>query len=399
MKKILFPTILIFICFTTCLSIQEKFHVDNALNYCYKQTLQSLEMLKSINGGCIDYNKMPRCITSGQYSWKCVDVKDDWCAGFWPGILWYNYEYTKDSLLKKEAQKFTSSLRFLSKQKAYDHDLGFLIHCSYGNGYRLTKDPSYKQILLDTADSLATLFNPKVGTILSWPRNIKSYGGHNTIIDNMMNLELLLWASKNGGHAKLKQIAISHADTTMKYHFRNDYTSFHVVVYDSITGKCIKRLTHQGYSDDSMWSRGQAWAIYGYTMMFRETNDYKYLQFAKNILNAYIKRLPKDNIPYWDFNAPQTPQKPRDASAAAIVASALLDLYSFSGERKYYDIAYQTLVSLSSKEYQSRNKACSFLLHSTGHYPNGTEIDSSIIYADYYYIEALIKLKKIGVKI
>lgn len=399
MKKILFPTILIFICFTTCLSIQEKFHVDNALNYCYKQTLQSLEMLKSINGGCIDYNKMPRCITSGQYSWKCVDVKDDWCAGFWPGILWYNYEYTKDSLLKKEAQKFTSSLRFLSKQKAYDHDLGFLIHCSYGNGYRLTKDPSYKQILLDTADSLATLFNPKVGTILSWPRNIKSYGGHNTIIDNMMNLELLLWASKNGGHAKLKQIAISHADTTMKYHFRNDYTSFHVVVYDSITGKCIKRLTHQGYSDDSMWSRGQAWAIYGYTMMFRETNDYKYLQFAKNILNAYIKRLPKDNIPYWDFNAPQTPQKPRDASAAAIVASALLDLYSFSGERKYYDIAYQTLVSLSSKEYQSRDKACSFLLHSTGHYPNGTEIDSSIIYADYYYIEALIKLKKIGVKI
>ena len=148
-----------------------------------------------------------------------------------------------------------------------------------------------------------------------------------------------------------------------------------------------------------MRSRGQAWAIYGYTMMFRETNDYKYLQFAKNILNAYIKRLPKDNIPYWDFNAPQTPQKPRDASAAAIVASALLDLYSFSGERKYYDIAYQTLVSLSSKEYQSRNKACSFLLHSTGHYPNGTEIDSSIIYADYYYIEALIKLKKIGVKI
>ena len=394
MKKILI--ILLSICFVACASMRDEFHVDDALNYCYKQMLLTLEELQSANGGYLDYNKIPRCILNGQRFWRCVDVKKDWCSGFWPGILWYGYEYTKDTLLKKEAQRFTSSLYFLSKQKAYDHDLGFLMYCSYGNGYRLTKDPSYKQILLDAADSLAALFDPKVGTILSWPRNIKLYGGHNTIIDNMMNLELLLWASKNGGSKELKRIAISHADTTMKYHFRDDFTSFHVLVYDSISGKCIKKVTHQGYSDNSMWARGQAWAIYGYTMMFRETNDYKYLQFAEKISDAYIKRLPKDYIPYWDFNVPQTLHTPRDASAAAIVASALLDLYKYSKKETYYNIAFSTLVSLSSKKYQSRGNNNSFLMHSTGHWTNGTEINASIIYADYYYIEALLKLKRMS---
>lgn len=133
-------------------------------------------------------------------------------------MLWYDYEYSGDKRIKEEAEKFTASLEFLSKTPAFDHDLGFLIFCSYGNGYRLTQNPAYKQVILDTADTLATLFKPQVGTMLSWPRNVELFGGHNTIMDNMINLEMLFWAAKNGGNPYLADIAISHADKTMKYH-------------------------------------------------------------------------------------------------------------------------------------------------------------------------------------
>lgn len=200
---------------------------------------------------------------------------------FWPGILWYDYEYTQDPKIKEEAEKFTASLKFLSEIPAYDHDLGFLVFCSYGNGYRLTGNPEYKQVIINTADSLSALFNPRVGTMLSWPRNVKMFGGHNTIMDNMINLEMLFWAAKNGGNPYLFDIAVAHADKTMKYHFRPDYTSYHVAVYDTLTGEFIKGVTHQGYSDDSMWARGQAWAIYGYTVVYRETKDVRYLDFVQ----------------------------------------------------------------------------------------------------------------------
>lgn len=173
--------------------------------------------------------------------------------------------------------------------------------CSYGNGYRLTHNPTYRDVIIATADSLATLYNPKVGTILSWPRNIEMLGGHNTIMDNMINLEMLFWAARNGGDRRLFDVAVSHADKTMENQFRPDYTSYHVAVYDTLTGNCIKKCTHQGYADESMWARGQAWAIYGYTVVFRETGDPKYLEFAEKLVDVYLKNLPEDYVPYWDL--------------------------------------------------------------------------------------------------
>ena len=218
-------------------------------------------------------------------------------------------------------------------------------------------------------------------------------------MDNMINLELLFWASKNGGDKKLYDMAVSHAATTMKNQFRPDYTSCHIVLYDTATGKKVKGITHQGYSDASMWARGQSWAIYGFTMVYRETKDKRFLDFVQRVTDVYLKKLPADLIPYWDFDAPDIPNAPKDASAAAITASALLELSTFVKDKTkakiYRNKAEQMLVSLSSNQYQGRNSNNAFLLHSTGHKPNGSEIDASIIYADYYYIEALLRLKKL----
>lgn len=371
---------------------------DKALDYCDAQVHRTLEELKREDGS-MDYTMMPRNIMDSLDAWHCRKVtKDEWCSGFWPGILWYDYEYTGDEKIKGEAEKFTASLKFLSETPAFDHDLGFLVFCSYGNGYRLTQNPEYKQVILDTADSLATLFSPRVGTILSWPRNVGMFGGHNTIMDNLINLEMLFWAAKNGGNPYLADIAISHADKTMKHQFRPDYTSYHVAVYDTLTGDFIRGCTHQGYADSSMWARGQAWGIYGYTTIYRETKDPRYLEFVQKVTDVYLQNLPEDYVPYWDFNDPAIPDAPRDASAAAVVASALLELSTYLPMEKamtYKDAALKMLTSLSSDKYRSGKSKPSFLLHSTGHWPAGSEIDASIIYADYYYMEALLRLKKL----
>ena len=368
---------------------KNSFNIKKQLEYCAAQASKTLIVIP-------DDGTSPRTVPNGSKEWKFVDYKD-WTSGFWPGELWYLYEATGDKKWEKEADKFSQFLKPLSVSKANDHDLGFQIFNSFGNGYRLTKNETYKDIILKSADTLATLFNPKVGTILSWPHH--KYEGHNTIIDNMMNLELLFWASKNVGNKKLYDIAVKHAETTMNNHFRPDYSSYHVIIYNNETGEKIKGITAQGYSDDSMWARGQAWAIYGFTMVYRETKDTKFLDFAHKLARVYLDRLTtEDLIPYWDFNAPGIPNEPRDASAAAIVSSALIELSSYTKEAKlkneYLTKSKKMIVSLSD-HYQSHNVNSAFLLHSTGHKPAGSEIDCSINYADYYYLEALLRLQKL----
>lgn len=383
-----------------CTQSAPTFDVDEALAYCDNQVHRTLAELTN-ESGQRDYTLMPRNVADTATVWHCRKAtKEEWCAGFWPGILWYDYEATGDSLIRQEAERYTASLEFLSHSPAYDHDLGFLVFCSYGNGYRLTQNPAYRQVILDTADTLATLFNPRVGTILSWPREVATFGGHNTIMDNMINLEMLFWAARNGGRKELADIAIAHADRTMQCHFRPDYTSYHVAVYDTLTGDFLRGCTHQGYRDGSMWARGQAWAIYGFTVVYRETRDPRYLEFVQRVTDAYLERLPADYVPYWDFSAPGIPHAPRDASAAAVVASALLELCGYLPVEKgqvYLQAAERMLTSLSSDEYRCGQRKPAFLLHSTGHWPAHSEIDASIIYADYYYIEALLRWKKLSV--
>lgn len=384
--------------FVACQSKDDTAFVDDALKYCATQTERTLLELKG--DSTPDYTMMPRNVLQGENKWNLRKAaREEWTSGFWSGVLWYDYEATGDPVIKQQAEHYTESLKFLSESSAFDHDLGFLVYLSYGNAYRLTSNPAYKSVLLRTADTLATLFNPTVGTILSWPREVSLNGWpHNTIIDNMINLELLFWAAKHGENKNLYDIAVSHADVTMKHHFKSDLSCYHVAVYDTIDGHFIQGLTHQGYSDESMWARGQGWAIYGYTVCYRETKDMKYLNFAQQLADAYLVGLPTDMVPYWDFNDPAIPNAPRDASAAAVAASGLLEMSTYlknGKSAKYRTAAIQMLKSLSSEKYQSRDQNPSFLLHSTGHKPAGSEIDASIIYADYYYIEALVRLNKL----
>lgn len=394
MRKLLYLIVVLMI--LSCKANSEMTFVTQSLDYCASQVNKSLEQLEADSS--FDYLMMPRNVEANQSKWNLRKaLAEEWTSGFWPGVLWYDYEYTKDPEIKLAAEKYTESLKIISEQAAFDHDLGFLMFCSYGNAYRLTNNPEYKRILLRTADTLATLYNPKVGTILSWPREVEnSNWPHNTIIDNMINLELLFWAAKNGENKALYDIAVSHTDQTMLNHFKSDYSCYHVAVYDTVDGAFIKGVTHQGFADNSMWARGQAWAIYGFTLCYRETKDVKYLDFVQKLTDAYLERLPADMIPYWDFDDPEIPNSPKDASAAAVVASALIELsgYLKNGKSKqYYDAAVLMLENLSSENYISADNNPSFLLHSTGHKPAGSEIDASIVYADYYYIEALLRLR------
>lgn len=380
--------------------------VDKQLQYCHKQVKRALTELQQKDGS-YDYTMEPRNILKGdkQKGWNCRKVTpEEWCDGFWPGILWMDYQNTKDEAVRKAAEGYTESLKGIAYRPCYDHDIGFLMFCSYGKGYEVNHSQAYKNVILASADSLATLFNPIVGTILSWPREVKPRNWpHNTIMDNMMNLDMMFWAAKNGGNKLLYDLAVTHAKTTMQNHFRPDGSCYHVAVYDTISGDFVKGVTHQGYSDDSMWSRGQSWAIYGYTMVYRYTRNKMFLDFAQKVTDIYIKRLKEtsdDFIPLWDMDDSRgTMGAPKDVSAACVVADALLELQQYVGGEKgeeYKQFALQTLVQLSTSKYQSGKKNVAFLMHSTGHHPAGSEIDASIIYADYYYLEALNRVKNIS---
>lgn len=380
--------------------------VDKQLQYCHKQVKRALTELQQKDGS-FDYTMEPRNILKGdkQKGWNCRKATpEEWCDGFWPGILWMDYQNTKDEAVRKAAEGYTESLKGIAYRPCYDHDIGFLMFCSYGKGYEVNHSQEYKNVILASADSLATLFNPIVGTILSWPREVKPRNWpHNTIMDNMMNLDMMFWAVQNGGNKLLYDLAVTHAKTTMQNHFRPDGSCYHVAVYDTINGNLIKGVTHQGYADNSMWARGQSWAIYGYTMVYRYTHNKMFLDFAQKVTDIYIKRLKEtsdDLIPLWDMDDPRGAKgAPKDASAACVVADALLELQQYVGGEKskeYKQFALQSLAQLSTDRYQSGKKNVAFLMHSTGHHPAGSEIDASIIYADYYYLEALNRAKNIS---
>ena len=323
----------------------------------------------------------------------------NWTAGFYTGTMLYLYENTKDKLLYNEALK---KIKLMDKEQYNKgtHDLGFMMFCSYGNLNRITPGDENKKIIINSARSLATRFNPTVGCIRSWGKSDDNKE-FRVIIDNMMNLELLFWAARETGDQSLYNIAVTHATTTMKNHFRDDNSSYHVVVYNPQTGGVIKKETAQGAADESAWARGQSWGLYGYTLMYRETKDKKYLDHAQRIAEFILNNpnLPSDKIPYWDFNAPGIPNTYRDASASAIMASALIELAGYSKKdlsKKYISAAETILRTLSSPQYKAKvGENGGFILkHSVAHFPKKVEVDYPLPYADYYYAEAMLRYKK-----
>ncbi|QEC52598.1 glycosyl hydrolase family 88 [Anseongella ginsenosidimutans] len=340
-------------------------------------------------------DRLPKSYTAAQDE-LVTSGSGSWTSGFYPGTLLLLYEFSKDESLLEEAKK---KLAIIEKEKNNrgTHDLGFMLYCSFGNALRLTGDTAYKKVLLTGAGSLSSRFDPEVGCIKSWDHNGDKWK-FPVIIDNMMNLEFLSWASRESGNPEYLDIALNHANTTIENHFRPDNSSWHVVDYDPETGEVRGKQTHQGAADESAWARGQAWGLYGYTMMYRETEKKPYLDQAKKIAAFMLKHpnLPEDGIPYWDFDAPGIPDTYRDASAGAIMASALLELNHITGDREYLAAAEKMIRSLSGEKYKAPvgENGGFILLHSVGHLPGNSEVDVPLSYADYYYIEALMRYKK-----
>lgn len=343
--------------------------------------------LKDLANRCAESGKLPRSI--GKNNKVRLENKYDWTSGFFPGTLWYQYELTGDPYFREQAEYYTSLLRDVKDFKE-THDLGFMMYCSYGNQNRIAPNDTIAPLLISTADNLIARFNPEIKAIRSWDFGDWNYP---VIIDNMMNLELLFWASDYSGNPKYKDIAITHANTTLQHHFREDMSSYHVISYND-DGTVESKGTFQGYADDSDWARGQAWALYGYVVSYRATKDPVYLKAAQDIaeLIMYEETMPTDQIPYWDFDAIDIPNAPRDVSAASITASALLELSTQVEEGSvYFNQAELILKNLSKPPYLAEvGTNHGFLLkHATGHLPANSEIDTSLNYADYYYIEAI----------
>ncbi|TDG36294.1 glucuronyl hydrolase [Pedobacter changchengzhani] len=321
----------------------------------------------------------------------------DWVSGFYPGSLLFLYKETGEQKLLTEARRIMVPL---SKEQFNNtnHDVGFMLYDSFGNALKIDPKAGDKEVLINAAKSLSSRFSEKVGSIKSW--DSKNPDDFLVIIDNMMNLELLFWATKETGDSSYYKIAVAHANTAMKNHFRPDYSSYHVVNYNPKTGEVVQKRTAQGYSDSSAWARGQAWGLYGYTMVYRETKDKKYLDQANHIAEFMLNNpnMPKDYIPYWDFNAPNIPNAYRDASAAAVMASGLLELYKYNTgakAKKYYTVAETVIKNLSSPTYKAEigTNGGFILKHSVGHFPGNGQVDVPLTYADYYFIEAMMRYK------
>jgi unsaturated chondroitin disaccharide hydrolase len=344
----------------------------------------------------IPADQMPQSFVTTENKWISREITW-WCSGFYSGSLWLIYEQTGDTAILNEAER---ALKVIEPNQYYtgNHDLGFMVYCSYGNAYRITKNEVYKPIIFNAAQSLSTRYRPIIESIQSWDsgKNFKCP----VIIDNMMNLELLCWVTQQGGDAKYREIAVRHSNSTIKNHFRPDNSSYHVLDYSLSTGQLIGKRTWQGYADSSAWSRGQSWGLYGFVTMYRFTRDPVYLEQAKRIA-AFIlhhRNLPADKIPYWDYDDRSIPAVPRDASAAAILASALLELGQYTDKKEtrgYVHVAELIIQNLSSANYRAGiGENGGFLLkHSTGGLPFNSEVDVPLIYADYYFLEALKRYK------
>lgn len=332
----------------------------------------------------------PRSITNGA-DWN-LTPPEQWTSGFFAGILWQLYELFEDEALREQAQRWTEGLE--GQVSVPSHDVGFMINNSFGSGYRAIGDESYRTVTLEAAEHLATRFDPRVGAIRSWGEMERF--SYPVIIDNMMNLEILFWAARNGGDESLADLATTHAMTTIRDHVRADGTTFHVVDYEPETGEVIWRGTVQGLADTSVWARGQAWGLYGFGMVYRETGEPLFLETACRLADAFLERLPEDGMPCWDFDAASIPGEPKDASAAAIAASGLWDLSSLvqddGASARYREASVALVEHLSSDDYSAQSVGLpALLLHGTGNRPRYREVDVPLIYAEYYYIEALAK--------
>ena len=393
MRKAIF-----FITSLLCLACQKQESMEELTARVFERAAAQMELMdKNLDSAAVSNPGVaiyPRSINkegalwTSNYKW--------WCSGFYPGSMWYVYEYTGNEKIKELALEYQAGLEPLRFRKD-DHDIGFQLMCSYGNCLRITEDQTCVPVLIDGANSLASRFDPEVGCTRSWSFGKWSFP---VIVDNMMNMELLLKAAELGGSDSLKNVALAHARTTMKNHFREDKSCFHLVDYNPETGEVVGKQTVQGLADDSAWARGQAWGLYGFTMVYRFCKEQDILDHAIAIAEYLLPRLPEDGVPFWDYDSAEIPNDVRDASAAAIMASSLIELSQYVDAEKaerYLATAEKMIRTLASEEYLcAEGEDYGFLLkHSTGNKNTDSEVDVPLTYADYYFLEALIRWSRL----
>ncbi|MBE6287995.1 MAG: glucuronyl hydrolase [Mediterranea massiliensis] len=392
LKSIFAPALLMMACMNSCAPAEEPMEqlIERGLQTSTSQALLLAQALEE------QENRLPRTYENGEL--KTVRYHS-WVSGFFPGVLWQLYEDRGDEQLKKYAELYTARVE-PAKKMTNTHDLGFMLYCSFGQGYRLTGNEQYMAVIAEGTDSLLTRWNPRLGVMKSWDENPRWQ--FPVIIDNMMNLEMLCFMTHKTGNKRYMDIAETHAQTTIKNHFREDNSTYHVVSYDTISGEPHAKHTAQGNAHESAWSRGQSWGLYGYTMMYRETKNPLYLEQAIKIADYLVNhpRLPEDKVPYWDYDAPEIPNTNRDASAGAIMASALIELSQLDKSDKaslWLEVAEKQLRTLSSPEYLAAvGEQGGFIIkHGVGHLKANGEVDVPLSYGDYYYIEALLRYKKL----
>ena len=386
MKKFIISTLLIV--FTLIISAQDLFSQNHSSEFPSFHSFQEMiefsgdKLHQTLLEISYDTRSHPAHTNSGSGKWDPeVMTRNEWTSGFFAGQLWHMYKLTGDTEWMKLAEEWTEDLKRMS-EVANDHDIGFRIFTSYGNGFKLTGNPQYYQTILQAAAALSKRFDPKIGAIKSW----EWIGNYPVIIDNLLNLELLFWASEKSGDQDWYDIALSHAFTSLKHHMRPDGTSYHIVDFDN-EGNVNWKDTRQGYGPNSVWSRGQAWAIYGFVMIYRFTQKEEFLQASESAAKYFIENLPEDYIPIYDFREPISSVQSKDASAASIAASGFFELYEFTNNPIYFEYAVHILNSLSSEAYTSFNgQTSSILMKSTLHRGSGNKGTS---YADYYLLEAM----------
>src|SRR5580692_6931232 len=404
MYKIVFPLLLVNVLWPVWIRAQraERLQPKAGLVRLIDGNLRQAVNQYKILMGRLPPDRLPRSYTAFSGTLVTSDA-GWWTSGFYPATLFYLYRDSRDTALLNEGGR---RLKLLEKEEYNKgtHDLGFMMYCPYGDLLKLIHQSRLREpeapvdsVLMNSARSLSTRFNPKVGCIRSWDSKPWNYP---VIIDNMMNLELLFWATRESGDSSFYRIAVTHANTTMRIHFRPDYSSWHVDDYDTATGQVLARKTAQGYADSSAWARGQSWGLYGYTMVYRYTHDPKYLGQAIHIADYIIPRLPADGVPPWDYDAPGGVRVLRDVSAAAILASGLIELSLDAPSpkgRAYLDVAEKIIVSLSSSTYHAVVGANGgfLLMHSVGNLPGHSEVDAPQTYADYYFVEAMLRYKEL----
>lgn len=391
MRHLFFALAILSLCCWSCGTGQDdrKQEVATKTNPSPEKRLDELSsrMIAYLDEIPLDSTQIPRTFEEGELKGT---KSRSWTSGFFPGLLWQLYGHSNQPELKAAAEQWQA---FVEKEK-YDggtHDLGFKVHCSFGRAWELTGNEAYRDVFITAAETLITRYNEKIGALRSWDHHADVWQ-FPVIIDNMMNLEMLFEATRLTGDSSFHKVAEQHALTTLEHHFREDNSSYHVVSYDTLTGKVEMKNTHQGFSHESAWSRGQAWGLYGYAMAYQYTKRPEFLNKAQDIA-AFIfthPNLPEDLIPYWDYDAPNIPNEPRDVSAATVAACGLFRLAESAPDMatEYRKNANAILASLTNQEYQL-DQAPFFLQHSVGSIPGEFEMDAPIIYADYYYVEAL----------